>query len=237
MNQAAEKNSANRAVVLLSGGLDSTTCLAFALDKHEQCFCLSVNYGQKHNAEIRAAQRIAQKYACEHRVIDIDIAQFGGSALTDANIAVPTPDIPAAGIPLTYVPARNTMMLAIALGWAEVLQASAIYIGVNAVDYSGYPDCRPEYIGAFNQLANLATKTGVEGKSIEICAPLQQMSKQQIINLGVSLGGDYSMTVTCYQASENGSACGKCEACQLRKAGFENAGVADPTVYTDTPSR
>ena len=231
MNQDAENKPTERAVVLLSGGLDSTTCLAYAKAKHQQCFCLSVNYGQKHNAEISAAKRIAQTFDCKHRIVDIDIGQFGGSALTDSEISVPTPEKPSDGIPLTYVPARNTIMLAIALGWAEVLNAGSVYIGVNAVDYSGYPDCRPEYITAFNQLSSLATKSGVEGRAIEIIAPLQQMSKQQIIALGGSLGVDYSLTVTCYQASATGAACGKCEACQLRKSGFENAGVADPTVY------
>ncbi|MGR8947635.1 MAG: 7-cyano-7-deazaguanine synthase QueC [Gammaproteobacteria bacterium] len=226
-NNGAKK----RAVVLLSGGLDSTTCLAYALDKGYKCFALSVNYGQKHNAEINAASRIARHYNCEHRIVDIDVGQFGGSALTDDSISVPTPDQPSAGIPTTYVPARNTMMLAIALGWAEILHARDIYIGVNAVDFSGYPDCRPEYIAAYNRLAKLATKAGVEGGSIEISAPLQHMGKQAIIALGGSLGVDYSMTVTCYQADESGAACGRCEACQLRRLGFEKAGLADPTAY------
>ncbi|MEM7465537.1 MAG: 7-cyano-7-deazaguanine synthase QueC [Pseudomonadota bacterium] len=226
MNLDANK----RAVVLLSGGLDSTTCLAYAKRKYE-CFALSVNYGQKHSAEILAAERIAQAYACEHRVVQVDIAQFGGSALTDPGVDVPTEENPNEDIPVTYVPARNTTMLALAMAWAETLQAERIFIGVNAVDYSGYPDCRPEYIHAFNQLAKLATKVGIEGNPVYVEAPLQDMTKEQIIELGLSLNVDYAMTVTCYQANERGEACGYCDACRLRRLGFERAGVADPTSY------
>ena len=219
------------AVVLLSGGLDSTTCLAFALDKGYKCFALSVNYGQKHSAEISAATRIAERYGCEHRVIEIDIAQFGGSSLTDKTMAVPSSKHLSSTIPNTYVPARNTMMLTVAMAWAETLRAKRIFIGVNAVDYSGYPDCRSEYIEAFNAMAKLATKAGVEGHPVQVIAPLQHLSKQEIINLGVSLGIDYSQTITCYQADDDGAACGNCEACRLRKLGFEEAGLNDPTRY------
>lgn len=220
-----------RAVVLLSGGLDSTTCLAYALDKGYECFALSVNYGQKHNAEIKAAARIATSYECEHRIIDVDVGQFGGSALTDPDLSVPTPDTPSTDIPLTYVPARNTMMLSIAMAWAETLAAEKIFIGVNAVDYSGYPDCRPEYIEAFNAMAALATKSGVDGQAIRVVAPLQYLTKQEIIKLGTGLGVNYANTVTCYQADERGAACGVCEACSFRKAGFVKAGLTDPAVY------
>ena len=225
------RDAKQRAVVLLSGGLDSTTCLAYALDKDYECFALSVNYGQKHNAEIKAAARIANHYQCEHRIIDVDVAQFGGSALTDKTVAVPTPQELSTDIPITYVPARNTMMLSIAMAWAETLQAEVIFIGVNAVDYSGYPDCRPEYIDAFNAMAKLATKQGVEGNAVQVIAPLQYLTKQEIINLGSGMGVDYSQTVTCYQADDAGAACGECEACQLRKTGFHRAGLHDPTIY------
>lgn len=222
-----------RAVVLLSGGLDSTTCLALARKQKFACFALSINYGQRHNSELVAAARIARHYRCEeHRVVDINVGQFGGSALTDGDISVPTGAQPSQGIPVTYVPARNTMMLAAALGWAEVLGANDIFVGVNAVDYSGYPDCRPEYITAFNALAKLATKSGIEGNPIFINAPLQSLSKQDIIKMGIDLGVDYSLTVSCYQANDLGQACGSCDACQLRRSGFSSVGVADPTLYS-----
>lgn len=221
------------AVVLLSGGLDSTTCLAYALDKGFECFALSINYGQRHDSELIAAARVAEHYGVrEHRIVDVDVGRFGGSALTDEKIAVPdaSPDSQA-HIPITYVPARNTVMLSIALAWAEVLSAREIFVGVNAVDYSGYPDCRPEFIRAFNQLAAVATKSGVEGQPIRVQAPLQHLSKQAIIKLGVSLGVDYRMTVSCYQADPRGAACGNCDACHLRQDGFRLAEVADPTSY------
>lgn len=220
-----------RAVILLSGGLDSTTCLAIARDMGFDCHALSVAYGQRHNAELAASKRVAQAMgAREHRVANVSLGDFGGSALTDASIAVPTAG-PSEGIPVTYVPARNTVMLSIALAWAEVLGADDIFIGVNAVDYSGYPDCRPEFIHAFETLANLATRVGVEGSRMTVHTPLMQCSKADIIKLGLSLGVDYAQTVSCYQSDESGRACGICEACRLRKAGFEAAGVPDPTDY------
>jgi 7-cyano-7-deazaguanine synthase len=219
-----------RAVVLLSGGLDSATVLALAAGQGYACHALSVDYGQRHHAELAAAQRVAQALgAVEHRVIRIDLTAFGGSALTDANIAVPVQ--PTSGIPLTYVPARNTIMLSLALAWAEVLQAQDIFIGVNAVDYSGYPDCRPEYIAAFEGMANLATRAAVEGNRLTLHAPLQNLSKAEIIAQGMQLGVDYSLTVSCYQADEQGRACGVCDSCRLRRAGFESAGVPDLTRY------
>lgn len=218
------------AVVLLSGGLDSTTVLAAALRDGFTCYALSFDYGQRHQAELIAAARVAQALgAAEHRVFHIDLALFGGSALTDASIAVP--ESPTVGIPMTYVPARNTIMLSIALAWAEVLSAQHIFIGVNAVDYSGYPDCRPEYIAAFAHMANLATRAGVEGSLMTIHAPLQHLSKAEIIGLGTQLGVDYALTVSCYQADVSGRACGVCEACRLRRQGFEQAGIIDPTRY------
>lgn len=218
------------AVILLSGGLDSATVLALARQQDFACYALSVDYGQRHRAELAAARRVAQAQgAAEHRVIAMDLAGFGGSALTDTRLAVP--EQPGSGIPLTYVPARNTIMLSLALAWAEVLQAQDIFIGVNAVDYSGYPDCRPEYIEAFERMANLATKAAVEGRHMTLHAPLQHLSKAEIIKLGAGLGVDYGLTVSCYQAEENGSACGVCDSCRLRRAGFEAAGVADPTRY------
>jgi 7-cyano-7-deazaguanine synthase len=226
MNMGAEKN----AVVLLSGGLDSATVLAMARGEGYACHALSVDYGQRHHAELAAAQRVAQLLgAVQHRVIHIDLTAFGGSALTDANIAVP--EQATMGIPLTYVPARNTIMLSLALAWAEVLQAQEIFIGVNAVDYSGYPDCRPEYIAAFEHVANLATRAAVEGKRLTLRAPLLDMSKADIVKRGVQLGVDYSLTVSCYQADEDGRACGVCDSCRLRRAGFDTAGMADPTRY------
>jgi len=226
MNMGAEKN----AVVLLSGGLDSATVLALARSQGYACHALSVDYGQRHHAELAAAQRVVQALgAVQHRVIHIDLTAFGGSALTDANIAVP--ELPSTGIPLTYVPARNTIMLSLALAWAEVLQAQDIFIGVNAVDYSGYPDCRPEYIAAFEHMANLATKAAVEGRRLTLHAPLLNLSKADIVKQGAQLGVDYSLTVSCYQADEEGRACGVCDSCRLRRAGFEAAGMPDATRY------
>jgi 7-cyano-7-deazaguanine synthase len=217
-------------VVLLSGGLDSATALAWARAQGWQCHALSVAYGQRHGAELAAAVQVAQQLgAREHRVIEVGLGALGGSALTDERIAVP--EQPSAGIPVTYVPARNTVMLSLALAWAEVLAARAIVIGVNAVDYSGYPDCRPEFIAAFARLAQLATRAGVEGQGLEVLAPLQHWGKAQIIAAGLRLGVDYSLTVSCYQADESGAACGRCEACRLRREGFAAAGVADPTRY------
>jgi 7-cyano-7-deazaguanine synthase len=218
------------AVVLLSGGLDSATVLAMARDADYACHALSVDYGQRHRAELVAAQRVAQALgAVEQRVIHIDLTAFGGSALTDPAIAVPLQ--PSAGIPLTYVPARNTIMLSLALAWAEVLQAQDIFIGVNAVDYSGYPDCRPEYIAAFEHMANLATKSAVEGSRLTLHAPLLHLTKAEIIRQGMQLGVDYSLTVSCYRADEEGRACGECDSCRLRRAGFESAGIRDSTRY------
>lgn len=220
-----------RAVVLVSGGLDSATTLALARSQGRQCHALSVDYGQKHRAELDAAARVAQALgAIEHRIVHVDLGGIGGSALTDANIAVP--ESPQAGIPITYVPARNTVMLALALGWAEVLEADEIWIGVNAVDYSGYPDCRPEFVRAFERVANLATRSGVEGTSVfRIHAPLIDLSKAQIIRRGLELGVDFANTVSCYQADAQGRACGLCDACRLRREGFAAAGVTDPTHY------
>ncbi|MEW5942285.1 MAG: 7-cyano-7-deazaguanine synthase QueC [Pseudomonadota bacterium] len=219
-----------RAVVLLSGGLDSATTLAIARSEGFACYALSVDYGQRHGSELAAADRVARALgAQDHKTIKLDLAAFGGSALTDRSIAVP--EAPSAGIPVTYVPARNTIMLSLALAWAEVLEARAIFIGANAVDYPGYPDCRPEYIEAFQNMANLATKAAVEGQTIEIRAPLIHLSKAEIIHRGAALGVDYALTVSCYQADDQGRACGVCDSCRLRRAGFEAAGVADPTLY------
>jgi len=219
-----------RAVVLLSGGLDSATVLAQACAQGFRCHALSVDYGQRHHAELAAAQRVASGLgATTHRVINIDLTAFGGSALTDASIAVP--ETATSGIPLTYVPARNTIMLSLALAWAEVLQAQDIFIGVNAVDYSGYPDCRPEFVEAFERMANLATKAAVEGKTLTLHAPLLHLSKAEIIRAGMQLGVDYAMTVSCYQADESGRACGRCDSCRLRQEGFRAAQVDDPTRY------
>ncbi|MGQ5522808.1 7-cyano-7-deazaguanine synthase QueC [Chitinimonas sp. PSY-7] len=221
-----------KAVILLSGGLDSTTVLAMARADGYECYCLSFDYGQRHNAELAAARRIANALgAKEHRVATIDLAAFGGSALTDANIEVPVDGVKAGEIPVTYVPARNTIMLSFALGWAEVLQANDIFIGVNAVDYSGYPDCRPEFISAFESMANLATRIGVEGSKLHIRTPLISLTKAEIVQAGVRLGVDYGLTVSCYKANMEGQACGVCDACRLRKEGFEAAEVADPTRY------
>lgn len=222
-----------KAIILLSGGLDSATVLALARQRNFACHALSVDYGQRHHAELAAARRVAQALgATEHRTVQLDLAGFGGSALTDARIAVP--EQPGSGIPLTYVPARNTIMLSLALAWAEVLQAQDLFIGVNAVDYSGYPDCRPEYIEAFERMANLATRAAVEGRHLALHAPLLRLSKADIIKLGTSLGVDYGLTISCYQAEEDGGACGVCDSCRLRRAGFEAAGVADPTRYRST---
>lgn len=220
-----------RAVVLLSGGLDSATCLAIARDMGLETYALSVAYGQRHAAELTASQRVAAALgAREHRLASVGLGQFGGSALTDPTIAVPE-NSENSGIPVTYVPARNTVMLSIALAWAEVLDARHIFVGVNAVDYSGYPDCRPAFIQAFETMANLATKASVEGKHITIHAPLIDLSKADIIRRGVALGVDYGITVSCYQADDAGRACGRCDACRLRRGGFEAAGVPDPTPY------
>jgi 7-cyano-7-deazaguanine synthase len=219
------------AVVLLSGGLDSATCLAIARAEGHDCHALSFAYGQRHEAELGAARRVAAALgAIQHRIMSIDLAAFGGSALTDTAIAVP--ESPSAGIPVTYVPARNTIFLAMALAWSEVLGARDIYIGVNAVDYSGYPDCRPAFIEAFAHLANLATRAGVEeGARLEIRAPLIDLGKAGIIRRGVELGVDYSLTVSCYQADAEGRACGRCDSCRLRREGFAAAGLPDPTRY------
>lgn len=218
------------AVVLLSGGLDSATVMAMAKQQGYGCFALSVDYGQRHHAELAAAARVAKTLgAVEQRVVSVDLTGFGGSALTDARIAVP--EQRSAGIPLTYVPARNTIMLSLAVAWAEVLQAQDIFIGVNAVDYSGYPDCRPEYIAAFERMANLATKAAVEGRHLKLHAPLLHLSKADIIQSGTELGVDYSLTVSCYQTDSEGRACAVCDSCHLRRAGFETAGIADPTRY------
>ena len=224
-------NTERRAVVLLSGGLDSTTCLAIAKSEGFVPYALSVAYGQRHDAELAAAERVARTLgAREHRVAHVDLGQFGGSALTDASLEVPT-EGPQAGIPITYVPARNTVMLSLALGWAEVLGAQDIYIGVNSVDYSGYPDCRPEYIEAFERMGNIATRAGVEGSQLRIHAPLMRLTKAEIVHRGAALGIDYGITVSCYKADAEGRSCGQCEACRLRREGFEAAGFADPTRY------
>ena len=219
------------AVVLLSGGLDSATVLALAKDRGFACHCLSLDYGQRHRVELEAASRVATSLgAARQRTVRLDLTQFGGSALTDAAIAVPTEGV-GTEIPVTYVPARNTIMLSLALAWAEVLDAADIFIGVNAVDYSGYPDCRPEYIRAFEAMANLATKAAVEGRRLTLHAPLIELSKAEIIRLGGAMGVDYSLTISCYQADPAGRACGVCDSCRLRRAGFAAAGVADPTLY------
>ncbi len=225
-------NQPERAVVLLSGGLDSATCLAIARDMGLEPYALSVAYGQRHAAELAASERVAAALgACQHRLAHVDLGQFGGSALTDDAIAVPEAAGGADEIPVTYVPARNTVMLSIALAWAEVLDARHIFVGVNAVDYSGYPDCRPAFIEAFETMANLATRAGIEGRRIRIHAPLIDLSKAEIIRRGIALGVDYALTVSCYQADDDGRACGLCDACRLRRAGFEAAGVPDPTRY------
>lgn len=218
-----------KAVVLLSGGLDSITALAIAKAEGYNCYTISFDYGQRHKTELAAAQKLAEKTGVQaHKVIQIDLRTIGGSALTDE---IDVPETEQSGIPVTYVPARNTVFLSIALGWAEVLNAEAIFVGVNAVDYSGYPDCRPEFIQAFEKLANLATKSAVEGNPLYIRAPLMKLSKSEIIQRGTELGIDYSETISCYQADAQGRACGKCDSCRLRRQGFLDAGVADPTRY------
>lgn len=225
-----EKAEKGDAVVLVSGGLDSATVLAMAIAAGYRCHTLSFDYGQRHRAELLAAERISMDLqAHSHKVVRLDLGAIGGSALTDDRIQVP--EHATEGIPVTYVPARNTVFLSIALGWAEVLNASAIFIGVNAVDYSGYPDCRPEYIAAFQVLANLATRAGVEGKPLTVMTPLIDLSKSDIIRKGMALGVDYSKTVSCYQASSEGLACGRCDSCRLRRRGFLDLGVPDPTLY------
>ncbi len=220
------------AVVLVSGGLDSATVLAIARAEGYVCHALSVDYGQRHKAELLAAARLSQALgAIEHRTVKLDLCGMGGSALTDP--AIPVPEQGGSGIPVTYVPARNTIMLSIALGWAEVLGAQDLFVGVNAVDYSGYPDCRPAFIHAFQELAQVATKAGVEGHPFRIHAPLMQLNKAQIIARGIALGVDYAQTISCYQADEQGRACGRCDACRLRAAGFSAAGIPDPTRYRE----
>src|SRR5277367_2805783 len=221
-----------RAIVLLSGGLDSATVLAIARSQNFECYALSVEYGQRHRAELKAAQRLAVALgAHEHRTMRVDLADIGGSALTDINVSVPEALVP--GIPVTYVPARNTLFLALALGWAEVFGAADIFMGVNAVDYSGYPDCRPAFIQAFEKLAQIATKAGIEGARFKIHAPLIEMSKAEIIQAGLTLGVDFSATVSCYQADAEGRACARCDSCRLRAAGFAAANFPDPTRYAE----
>lgn len=220
-----------KAVVLLSGGLDSATVLAIAREQEFACYALSVDYGQRHRSELTAARKLVQAMGVHsHQVIGLDLSVFGGSALTDCAIAIPTEGIQAV-IPVTYVPARNTIMLSLALAWAETLHCQDIFVGVNAVDYSGYPDCRPAYIAAFQSMANLATKAGIEGRHLTIHTPLMDWSKKEIIQAGLKWGLDYSLTVSCYQADEDGRACGVCDACRIRHAGFADLGVADPTRY------
>jgi len=227
---APDPQPQRRAVVLVSGGLDSATTLAVARERGFECFALSVDYGQRHFAELNAAAAVTRMLGVrEHRVMWVDLAGIGGSALTDQRIAVP--ELPTSGIPITYVPARNTLMLSLALGWAEVLKAQDIFLGVNSVDFSGYPDCRPEFIRAFEQLARLATKAAVEGAPCRIHAPLIELNKADIIREGVRLGVDFSVTISCYQADTRGRACGRCDSCRIRRSGFEAAGVADPTRY------
>lgn len=224
--------SEKKAVILLSGGLDSATVVAMAKEQGYTCYSMSFDYGQRHRSELQAAERVARQLGVvEHKVIGMNLGGIGGSALTDSSIDVP--QSPTTGIPVTYVPARNTVFLALALGWAEVLEAQDIFIGVNAVDYSGYPDCRPEFVEAFERVANLATRMGVEGQSIRIQAPLQMMSKAEIVQAGSRLGVDYALTVSCYLADDDGRACGKCDSCRLRSAGFAAAGVSDPTRYQE----
>jgi len=216
-----------KAVVLVSGGLDSATVLAMAIDQGYECYALSMDYGQRHRIELDRAQKVAKSNgATEHRLVRIDIGNFGGSALTDRDINVPTEE--SDEIPITYVPARNTVFLSVALGWAEVLDASAIFIGANAVDYSGYPDCRPEYIESFQAMANLATKAGVEGNRISIQAPLIDLTKAEIIQTGLKLGVDYSQTISCYNPRTDGKVCNECDSCRIRQAGFDAAGSMDP---------
>ena len=230
---SALNNPSMNAVVLLSGGLDSATVLAIARSEGYACHCLSLDYGQRHRAELAAAARVATALGADaHRIIKLDLAAFGGSALTDASIAVPV-DGATTGIPVTYVPARNTILLSLALAWAEVLGAQHIFFGANAVDYSGYPDCRPAFVQAFEAMANLATRAAVEGARLTLHAPIINLTKANIIRRGAALGVDYAMTVSCYQADAAGAACGTCDSCRLRRAGFASAGLADPTRYHD----
>lgn len=225
------KKALKKAVILLSGGLDSSTCLALAKSKNYECYGLSFDYGQKHSFEIEAAKKIAKQLEVkEHKIISLSIGELGGSALTDKNITVPKYN-DSTEIPITYVPARNTVFLSIALGYAEILGANDIFIGVSSVDYSGYPDCRPEFIDAFQRLANVATKAGIEGKNININAPLLYLSKAETVKMGIDLGVNYGLTVTCYQANDEGLACGECDSCILRQKGFRIAGIKDPTKY------
>ena len=227
MTQAQKK-----AVVLVSGGLDSTTVLAIAQSEGYECYTLSFDYGQRHRVELSAAESLSKEMnAKAHKTVKLDLGSIGGSALTDNTIAVPDFDAEQSGIPITYVPARNTVFLSIALGWAEVLSANDIFIGVNAVDYSGYPDCRPAFIDAYEAMANLATKITVEGERLSIQTPLIDLTKAEIIRKGLGLGVDYAKTVSCYQASAEGKACGRCDSCSLRRQGFEDAGIVDPTLY------
>ena len=230
--QINSQNQKPRAVVLLSGGLDSATVLAIAKSQGFECHTMSFDYGQRHKAELHAAQHLAKTLGAKtHRVMSMDMRAIGGSALTDDTIDVPVSGVEEGEIPITYVPARNTVFLSYALGLAEVLEADNVFIGVNAVDYSGYPDCRPEYIAAFEVMANLATKAGVEGHKMHIQTPLIDLTKAEIIQQGIANGVDYSLTVSCYQADTLGRACGECDSCRLRKQGFRDAGVADPTIY------
>ena len=223
-----------RAVVLVSGGLDSATVLAIAKHEGYACHAMSFDYGQRHGVELVAARQVADALgAVEHRVVKVDLAAFGGSALTDPALVVP--EVPTTGIPITYVPARNTVFLALALAWAETLTARHLFIGVNAVDYSGYPDCRPAFIAAFERLANLGTRIGVEGERIEVHTPLIDLTKAEIIRRGTELGVDYAATVSCYQPNPNGEACGRCDSCRIRRAGFDAAGQVDPTRYRHPP--
>lgn len=225
-----QHTAVKKAVILLSGGLDSATVVALAKAEGFTCYTMSFDYGQRHRSELEAAARVARDLGVvEHKVIGLNLDGIGGSALTDSSIDVP--ETPGEGIPVTYVPARNTVFLSLALGWAEVLEARDIFIGVNAVDYSGYPDCRPEFVESFERMANLATKAGVEGRGFRIQAPLQNLSKADIVKAGTRLGVDYSLTVSCYQADGEGRACGKCDSCRLRAEGFKAAGIADPTRY------
>ena len=221
-----------RAVVMLSGGLDSATVLAEAIAAGHECHSLAVDYGQRHRSELQAARQVSRVLgAASHRVVSVDLRAIGGSALTDD---IEVPETETAGIPVTYVPARNTLLLSLALGHAEVIEATELFVGVNAVDYSGYPDCRPQFIAAFEALCQVATRAGVEGKGFRVNAPLISLSKAQIIRRGVALGVDYGLTVSCYQADESGRACGRCDSCRLRREGFEAAGLADPTRYVDS---
>jgi len=223
-------NNSQKAVILVSGGLDSATVLAEAVEQGYQCYAISFNYSQRHQVELSSAKSLCQQFGViEHKIINLDLSQIGGSALTDDSIDVPEHET--TGIPVTYVPARNTIFLSIALGWAEVLDAHKIFVGVNAVDYSGYPDCRQEYIQAYETMANLATKMGTEDHDIQIKTPLIHLTKAQIIQKGIALGVDYSQTVSCYQANDQGEACGRCDSCRLRRLGFEDAKIADPTRY------